>query len=188
MISLCYYCCGHILTQRYFASLLARRCSFAYEVANAGYRWDAARKLGSFTFSAGGQQCNRQETQHGPLIIENVAEELDAPSEFFFNTTTKVLTFWYNATAGTPPPTDVSIVAPSLTTLLAARGTQAAPVKAVTLRKIGIRDTAPTVMFPHVGPSGGDWSINRYAAVVAEGVEVRERPLFFTFYAKMIIN
>jgi hypothetical protein len=81
---------------------LARRCSFAYEVANAGYRWDAARKLGSFTFSAGGQQCNRQETQHGPLIIENVAEELDAPSEFFFNTTTKVLTFWYNATAGTP--------------------------------------------------------------------------------------
>ena len=79
-------------------------------------------------------------------------------------------------------------MAPSLTTLLAARGTQAAPVKAVTLRKIGIRDTAPTVMFPHVGPSGGDWSINRYAAVVAEGVEVRERPLFFTFYAKMIIN
>ena len=26
-------------------------------------------------------------------------------------------------------------------------------------------------MLPHTGPSGGDWSINRFAAVVVEGAE-----------------
>lgn len=82
-----------------------------------------------------------------------------------------MLTLWYNATAGIPPPSDGSIVAPLLTTLLAARGSQQAPVKGVSLVNIGIRDTAPTILFPHVGPSGGDWSINRFAAVVVEGVE-----------------
>jgi hypothetical protein len=45
------------------------------------------------------------------------------------------------------------VVAPSLTTVLSVRGTQSAPVRAVSLNHIGIRDTAPTIMFPHVGPS-----------------------------------
>ena len=118
-----------------------------------------------------GQQCNRQESSHGPLIIENILEELDAPGEFFFNRTTQLLTLWYNATAGTAPPADGSIVVPSLVTLVSATGSQKQPVKDVALVGIGIRDTAPTVMFPHVGPSGGDWSINRFAAVTVEGAE-----------------
>ncbi len=53
-------------------------CSFSYEVsASDGYHWDPNLKQGQFTFGNGGQQCNRQEAQHGPLIIENVREELD---------------------------------------------------------------------------------------------------------------
>eukprot|EP01048_Picozoa_sp_COSAG05_P017250 COSAG05_NODE_2325_length_3234_cov_181.124402_2_plen_514_part_00 len=54
-------------------------CSFAYEVAATpgGYQWDSAMQQGHFTFSGGGQQCNRQESQHGALIVENVMEELD---------------------------------------------------------------------------------------------------------------
>ena len=98
-------------------------------------------------------------------------EELDVPGEFFFNRTTQLLTLWYNATAGTAPPADGSIVVPSLFTLVSAKGSQKQPVKDVALVGIGIRDTAPTVMFPHVGPSGGDWSINRFAAVTVEGAE-----------------
>ena len=54
-------------------------CSFSYEVsASDGYVWDPVLKQGHFKFGSGGQQCNRQESEHGPLIIENVLEELDA--------------------------------------------------------------------------------------------------------------
>ena len=70
-------------------------------------------------------------------IIENVFEELDAPSEFYFNRTTRTLWFWYNATTPTPPPLDGSVVAPVLHTVLTARGTQAEPVRGVTLRGLG---------------------------------------------------
>ena len=52
-------------------------CSFAYEVKKqGGYTYDSSTQTGTFTFSGGGQQCNRQETSHGPTVIENVAEEL----------------------------------------------------------------------------------------------------------------
>lgn len=97
-------------------------CSFAHEVGDYSYNptssgvgvgaadagvgagAGAGVGVGLFTFSGGGQQCNRQEGSHGPLIIENVFEELDFPGEFFYNTTTRVLTLWHNASAGMPPP------------------------------------------------------------------------------------
>jgi hypothetical protein len=125
-------------------------CSFAYEVG--GYSFDTSTGAGHFVFSAGGQQCNQQESSHGPLIIEGVYEELDTAGEFFFNVTTKMLTLWYNATSGTPPPADGSIVVPTLTTVIAARGSQAAAVKNLDINGIGIRDTAPSIMLPHTGP------------------------------------
>jgi hypothetical protein len=123
-----------------------------YKVGSSGYSFDTAAGIGHFNFSAGGQQCNRQESSHGPLIIEGVYEELDAAGEFFFNTTTRILTLWHNATSGTPPPTDGSVVVPAITTLIAARGSQAAPVKDLVVNGIGIRDTAPSIMLPHTGP------------------------------------
>jgi hypothetical protein len=65
---------------------------------------------------------------------------------------------------------DGSIVVPTLTTLIRARGSQEKPVENMTLDSVGIRDTAPTIMFPHLGPSGGDWAVNRNASVVLSGV------------------
>ena len=138
-------------------------CSFNYEVG--GYAWDPATQTGTFNFSSGGQQCNRMEVAHGPTVIENVWEELDSPSEFFFNRTTQRLFLWYNATAPTSPSSAESIVAAAHHTLFAVRGSQQAPVRDVVLKGLGFRDTAPTLFFPHTGPSGGDWTVNRYAAV-----------------------
>ena len=43
--------------------------------------------------------------------MENILEELDAESEWFFNKTTKVLYYFHNATAGTPPPAETVFVA-----------------------------------------------------------------------------
>lgn len=144
-------------------------CSFAYDTAPGGYSYDAGKQEGTFAFSAGGMQCNRPDGSPGAMVIENVREELDSPGEFFFNTTTRVLTLWYNATAGTPPP-DGAVAVPVLHTLVGVRGSQASPATGVALRNLGLRDTAPSVMLPHTGPSGGDWAVNRNASVVLEGV------------------
>lgn len=45
------------------------------------------------------------------------------------------------------------------------------PVKNITIRGLGFRDGAPTVLEPHGIPSGGDWSLQRTAAVFLEGTE-----------------
>ena len=63
----------------------------------------------TFTFSEGGQQCNRPESAHGQLLVEGPLEELDEANEFHFDPVTKRLTLWHNASSGTPPPTDGSL-------------------------------------------------------------------------------
>jgi hypothetical protein len=98
-----------------------------------------------------------------------VLEELDQPSEFYFNASTKTLTLWHNASSGTPPPTNGTLEAPQLTVLVNVTGTQACPVTGVQLKNVGFRDTAPTIFAPHVAPTGGDWTVNRAAAVTANG-------------------
>lgn len=121
-------------------------------------------------FSAGGQQCNRPESSHGQVLIEGVLEELDEPGEFHYDLTTRMLTLFHNASSGTPPPTDGSLEVTQLTTLINISGSQAAPVNAVQLEGLGFRDTAPALFAPHVAPTGGDWAVNRAAAVTASGI------------------
>jgi hypothetical protein len=73
-------------------------------------------------------------------------------------------------------------VVPSLQQLLSIRGDYpnnknssaalAPPLHAVsniTIRGIGFRDSAPSFLEPHGIPSGGDWSLQRSAAVFLEG-------------------
>ncbi len=141
-------------------------CSFMYEVM----AYEFYNGSGAFSFSQGGQQCGRPEGSHGPLVIENVLEELDAPGEFHWDAATRVLTLWHNATPGTPPPTDGTLVAPQLTQLVAAAGTQAAPVAGLVFNRVGFRDTAPAAFAPHLAPSGSDYAVNREAALTLAGV------------------
>jgi hypothetical protein len=144
-------------------------CSFAYGVG--GYAWDPASKSGSFAFSEGGQQCSRLEGGHGALVVEGVLEELDEPGEFHWDPKTQVLTLWHNATAGTPPPTDGSLEVVQLRTLVNASGSQQAPLAGLSLRRLGFRDTADSRFAPHIAPTGGDWAVNREAAVTASGAD-----------------
>eukprot|EP01045_Picozoa_sp_COSAG04_P026976 COSAG04_NODE_3857_length_2468_cov_2.629802_2_plen_79_part_00 len=69
---------------------------------------------------------------------------------------------------------------PSLKRLIAIRGdypgsptnhTPAAPARNITIARIGFRDSSPTFLEPHGIPSGGDWSLQRTAAVFLEGTE-----------------
>ena len=125
----------------------------------------------NFSFARGGFQGSRGEGQGEDTYVENVLEELDAPSEFFFNETTQTLFLFFNATPGVPPPADGSLVVPQTRHLFNITGTMAAPVTDVSIVGLGLRDTAYTYMDPHSIPSGGDWTLERSAVVFVEGAE-----------------
>ena len=92
------------------------------------------------------------------------------PGEFHFDARTRTLTLWHNASSGTPPPNDGSLVAPQISQILSAAGTQMNPVLNISLLRVGLRDTAPAAFSPHLAPSGSDYAVNRDAAVSFVGV------------------
>lgn len=151
----------------------ARWASRMYLMAEGGYSFDAGSGKGNFSFAAGGYQDARGSDNAGNFYIENVMEELDAPGEWYFNTSTFMLYAWYNATAGVAPPSDGSIVAinDGDVGLINVSATQAAPLTGLTLQSVGFRDTANVFFAPHTIPSGGDWATARLAAVQLEGTE-----------------
>ena len=122
----------------------------------------------TFTFARGGFQGGRGNKEGAEWYIENVREELDYPMEYFYDEVTSKL---YYATADASPPAASTIFeAPQLKTLFSAVGTQQAPVKNVTFSGITFQGAAYTYMDPnHSPPSGGDWSLQRSAALFFEG-------------------
>jgi len=79
------------------------------------------------------------------------------------------LYLWHNATGGTQPPNDGSVVATQLSVLINATGNQSQPVVGIAFAGIGFRDSAPFFLGPHGTPAGGDWAIERSAALFFEG-------------------
>ena len=122
----------------------ARWASRMYLLDGDSITWDAAAQAADVRFVAGGFQDARGSDDAGNFYIENVMEELDAPSEWFYNETTRQLFLFYNASAGTPPPTDGSLaaIAGGASALITVAATQAAPLVGLTLRGLGFRDTA----------------------------------------------
>ena len=117
------------------------------------------------TFSRGGFQGGRGWQLNGtsgqidptpPFFIENVFEELDAPSEWYFNESTRKLYLFWNSSSSSPPPSNVQFVTPVLKRLIEIVGTKADPVEGISIRGVGFRDTAHTYMEPWGVPSGGD--------------------------------
>jgi hypothetical protein len=69
---------------------------------------------GTLLFDKSGTGCNQGgegSVEFSEWWVENVFEELDAESEWFYNKSTKTLYYFHNATAGTPPPADTNFVA-----------------------------------------------------------------------------
>ena len=104
-------------------------------------------------------------------------EELDYPDEFFYDTDERALYLWHNGT-GAPPSSKgqaegelPSLAAPTNKVLIDIAGSKNYPVRDVTFRGVTFRDTAYTYMDPHSMPSGGDWGLQRTAAVQVEGTE-----------------
>ena len=125
----------------------------------------------TFVFSKGGFQGARGSDIGEEFYIENVMEELDSQSEWFYDEKTKTLYFYYNASSGTKPPADTQYVVPMLKVLINATSSQATPIKGLSIRGINFRDTAYTYLDPHGMPSGGDWALERTGALFFEGTE-----------------
>ena len=102
------------------------------------------------------------------FFIENVFEELDAPGEWYLNDDSRTLYFY------PPEGLDLStalVEVPVLESVAAFKGTQASPVRHVSLSGFRIAHTRSTFLDEYEAPSLGDWTIHRGGAVLIEGTE-----------------
>ena len=125
-------------------------------------------KSGTFKFSQGGFQGARGNDQGAEFVVENIIEELDAPTEWFYDENKKVLYYFHNATPGREPSHDTLFVATQLKTLISIKGFKNIPVEDIIISGINFRDTAYTYLDPHGMPSGGDWGLQRMGALFLE--------------------
>ena len=138
--------------------------------SNWGFKWESYdRDTRTITFGEGGFQGARGSDDGGDFYIENVREELDSPSEFFFDAKAHKLYYYHNASSGTPIPSTFRFEATRLKTIVSHIGTQDKPVAGI--KHVGVTFTGSRTQFfdPHGVPSGGDWALQRDAALFFEG-------------------
>ena len=133
-------------------------------------------KYQTILFSSGGYQEARGCRNGAEWYIENIMEELNAPNEWFYDDTKKVLYFFPN---GSLPETGIGTV---LDQLFAIKGTADVPVTKVSFTNLTFTHTASTFLEKYEVPSGGDWAIHRGGAVFVEGVDgfLLQNCLFFS--------
>lgn len=126
----------------------------------------------TFVFDKGGFQGSRGGIGAEYFLL-NIFDELDQPTEYFFDNTTQLLYYFPNNTQqGQPPSPETDFVAIVQHTLLNVTGASpASPVRNLVVRGLGFRDTAWTMMEPHAVPSGGDWGLERMGALYFESTE-----------------
>ncbi len=117
----------------------------------------------------GGWQNNRGGAVHRTIrFVENVREELDAPGEWFLDARRHRL--YFHPPAGLKLETAV-VEATRLRSLVEFRGTEAQPVRFVTLRGLTFRHAARTVMDTREPLMRSDWAIYRGGALFFAGAE-----------------
>eukprot|EP01060_Flectonema_neradi_P036466 TRINITY_DN7008_c5_g2_i1.p1 TRINITY_DN7008_c5_g2~~TRINITY_DN7008_c5_g2_i1.p1 ORF type:complete len:938 (+),score=167.75 TRINITY_DN7008_c5_g2_i1:72-2885(+) len=107
--------------------------------------------------------------------IENVKEECDDDNEFYFDPDDKILYYNFN---GTSEPTGFEqFVGVQTKVLFNISASQQKPAQNINIRGLTIRDAALTYLGHtaadvHGFPTGGDWAIQRSAAITIEGCEL----------------
>ncbi len=132
------------------------------------YRILGKKADGSLEYE-GGWQNNRPSSMHKEFrFVENIREELDAPGEWFHDA--RANTLYYLP----PPGLDLqraTIEVVRLRHLLEFKGSQAQPVKFLTLRGLTFRHAARTFMDTREPLLRTDWTIYRGGAIMLEGAE-----------------
>jgi hypothetical protein len=117
----------------------------------------------------GGWQNNRQMGMHKSYrMVENIFEELDAGGEWFHNA--KTSTLYYMPDAGVDIA-DAKVEVVRLRHLIELQGTQAAPVKFISLQGFTVRHAARTFMDCKEPLLRSDWAIYRGGAFLLTGTE-----------------
>lgn len=117
----------------------------------------------------GGWQNNRRSKPHAEhRFVENIFEELDAPGEWFLDRGKNILYLY--------PPAGVDvksarIEAVRLEQLFEFRGSEAGPVRHITLRGLTLTHTARTFMKNREPLLRSDWTVWRGGAILVEGAE-----------------
>ena len=127
-------------------------------------------------FKSGGYQEARGCASGADWYVENIIEELDAPNEWFYNETNKILFYFPN---GSLPASGIGAVIDQIFTI---EGTMDVPVKNISLVNVTFAHTASTFLEKYEVPSGGDWAIHRGGTVFIEGVDgfLLQNCLFFS--------
>jgi hypothetical protein len=102
------------------------------------------------------------------FYIENVFEELDAPSEWYLDSDKGIL--YYLPTPGLDLR-NARVEVPVLEGVVEFRGSQQDPVKYIDFSGFRIAHTASTFLKLYEAPSRGDWTIHRGGAILLEGAE-----------------
>ncbi|MFC1596458.1 right-handed parallel beta-helix repeat-containing protein [Planctomycetota bacterium] len=117
----------------------------------------------------GGWQNNRRYGMHEKhRFVENIFEELDAPGEWFLDA--KRHTLFYHPTEGVDSST-ATVEGVRLRRLVEFRGTEAGPVKFVTLKGLSFRHAARTFMENREPLLRSDWTTYRGGAIFFSGAE-----------------
>lgn len=117
----------------------------------------------------GGWQNNRPAPMHKQYrFVENIREELDAPGEWFFDKTSRILYFY--------PPKNVNlgtalVEVSKLKNLLELRGTANKPVRNVQLKNLQFVHTERSFMETKEPLVRSDWTFYRGGAVLFDGTE-----------------
>lgn len=128
-------------------------------------------------FGSGGFQEARGCGWGAEWYVENIMEELDAPNEWFYDDSNKVLYYFPNSSS--LPQAGVGSLLDQLFTV---QGTPDEPVVQVTFANLTFAHTASTFLEKYEVPSGGDWSIHRGGAIFVEGINglLVQNCLFFS--------
>ena len=139
----------------------AHWASWMFEVGE----YDASSS--TFNFSKGGFQGARGNDNGGEFFIENVMEELDAPSEWYYDQTTKMLYLFYNDTSKTPPPAGTTFVVPVLKTLLSVQATQQNPAKGSPLGGSNLETVSTLIWTPMACPLVGTGGCRKWVPSIS---------------------
>ncbi|MFD1770280.1 PDZ domain-containing protein [Sphingobacterium suaedae] len=117
----------------------------------------------------GGWQNNRPSPPHGTFrFVENIREELDAPGEWFFDRTAKLLYYY-------PEPNEdirsMEFIAAQLENCLHFAGDPAHRISHITVEGLQFAHTTPTFMLTKEPLLRSDWRIYRQGAIWMENAE-----------------
>lgn len=145
--------------------------NWAFEVSDWGNSSTPTQpypaQVSELNFSRGGFQGARG-GGGSEWFISNLPEELDSDREFWFNSSDQTLLY---VASDSKPPTQSVFEHARLKQLFTVRGTQEKPATNISFSGLAFTGTLSVFLDPHGVPSGGDWSLQRSAALFFEGTD-----------------